>query len=297
MSGCCAPSGGPREERVPAPAVSARHRSGRLLDIPGGTFLMGYDGPLANPGEGEGPVRPVEVEPFRIAATTVSNQQFATFVKATGWVTDAERAGWSFVFDALVADRGAVTGRVQGAPWWCAVQEASWRAPQGPGSSVGARQGHPVVHVSALDAEAYCAWSGGRLPTEQEWERAARGGLDQAVYPWGDELLPGGAWRCNIWQGEFPLHNTAQDGHLGTAPVKSYRPNGFGLYQAVGNVWEWTADPWSQRGGDVEPQRVRRGGSYLCHDSYCNRYRVAARDHSASGDSTGNLGFRVAADA
>lgn len=255
---------------------------------------MGYEGPLANPGEGEGPVRSVAVEPYRIGAATVTNQQFATFVKATGYVTEAELSGWSFVFHALVADPAAVTGRVVGAEWWCAVEGASWRAPDGPGSDAGARQNHPVVHVSAHDAEAYCAWSGTRLPTEAEWEHAARGGLEGALFPWGDELLPGGAWRCNIWQGEFPRRNTRQDGHLGTAPAKSYRTNGYGLYQATGNVWEWTADLWSVGGVVDREQRVRRGGSYLCHDSYCNRYRVAARDHSAPGDSTGNIGFRVA---
>jgi formylglycine-generating enzyme len=147
-----------------------------------------------------------------------------------------------------------------------------------------------VVHVSAHDADAYCAWTGCRLPSEAEWERAARGGLEGAVYPWGDELVPEGTWRCNIWQGDFPARNTADDGHLGTAPVTSYRPNGFGLYQCVGNVWEWTATEQAGR-------RVRRGGSYLCHDSYCNRYRVAARDTSPPGDATGNIGFRVAGDA
>jgi formylglycine-generating enzyme required for sulfatase activity len=256
---------------------------------------MGYDGPLANLGDGEGPVRPVEVAPFRIGPTAVTNQQFATFTKATGYVTDAEREGWSFVFYALVSEPGAVTGRVAGAEWWCAVEGAWWGAPDGPGSDTGARQNHPVVHVSANDAEAYCAWSGTRLPTEAEWERAARGGLDGAIFPWGDELRPGNAWRCNIWQGDFPRNNTAEDGHLGTAPVKTYRPNGFGLHQMVGNVWEWTADAWSVDSVVDAEQRVRRGGSYLCHDSYCNRYRVAARDRSRPDDATGNIGFRVAA--
>jgi formylglycine-generating enzyme required for sulfatase activity len=265
--------------------------------IPAGTFAMGYDGPLSNPRDGEGPVRDVELASYGIAATTVTNQQFATFVKATGYVTEAETAEWSFVFYALVADDASVTGRVAGAEWWCAVSGATWRTPDGPGSDVASRQDHPVVHVSARDAEAYCAWTGTRLPTEAEWERAARGGLDGAIFPWGDELRPDGKWRCNIWQGEFPTTNTGNDGHLGTAPVKSYRPNGFGLYQAVGNVWEWTADEWSVGGKVDADQRVRRGGSYLCHDSYCNRYRVAARDHSHPGDTTGNIGFRIAASA
>jgi formylglycine-generating enzyme required for sulfatase activity len=249
---------------------------------------MGYDGHLANPGDEEGPVRPVHVPAFRIAATTVTNAQFAAFTRATGYVTDAERDGWSFVFHQLVSDAASVTGRAQGAQWWCGVTGASWRSPGGPGSDVKHLANHPVVHVSARDAEAYCAWVGARLPTEAEWERAARGGLEQALYPWGDELRPRGSWRCNIWQGDFPRHNSADDGWIATAPVKTYRPNGYGLYQCVGNVWEWTATDW-------DDQRVRRGGSYLCHESYCNRYRVAARDRSHPSDSTGNIGFRVAA--
>jgi formylglycine-generating enzyme required for sulfatase activity len=249
-----------------------------LLSIPAGSFLMGYEGPLANPGDEEGPVRSVALAEFQIAETTVTNSEFAAFARATGYVTEAERWGWSFVFQDLVSDWSSVTGRVQAAQWWCAVQGATWRTPGGPHSV--AADDHPVVHVSSHDAEAYCAWVGARLPTEQEWERAARGGLEQAVYPWGDEL----GQRCNIWQGVFPTRHT---GEVGTRPARAYEPNGFGLYQCVGNVWEWTASEW----GDG---RVRRGGSYLCHASYCNRYRVAARDRSSPGDSTGNIGFRIA---
>jgi sulfatase modifying factor 1 len=297
MSGCCAPSrSGSADHEVPAVANRAAAPRGRgLVDIPGGSFLMGYEGPLANPGEGEGPVRTVDIDPFRIGATTVTNQQFATFAKATGYVTEAEHIGWSFVFHLLVSAEAPVRGRVAGAEWWCAVDRASWHEPGGPGSDVSRTQNHPVVHVSARDAEAYCSWSGTRLPTENEWERAARGGLEGATYSWGDDLCPDGNWRCNIWQGEFPARSSKQDGRVGTVPVMSYRPNAYGVYQAVGNVWEWTADAWAV-GPEVDPgQRSRRGGSYLCHDSYCNRYRVAARDHSAPGDSTGNIGFRVAA--
>jgi formylglycine-generating enzyme required for sulfatase activity len=147
-----------------------------------------------------------------------------------------------------------------------------------------------VVHVSARDAEAFCAWSGTRLPSEQEWEHAARGGLDGAIFPWGDDPPEG---RCRIFTGVFP--HAPEPGRLGTLPARSLAPNGYGLYHAVGNVWEWTADAWSVPGEEPTPgQRVRRGGSYLCHDSYCNRYRVAARDHSGRNDTTGNIGFRVA---
>ncbi|MCW2847943.1 MAG: hypothetical protein JWR90_1917 [Marmoricola sp.] len=256
---------------------------------------MGYEGPLANRGEGEGPVREVGVAPFRIGATPVTNQQFAVFAKETGHLTYAEREGWSFVFHQLVTDPQAARGRVAGAEWWVAVDGASWRHPGGPGSDSGSKADHPVVHVDVADAEAYCAWAGGRLPSETEWERAARGGLDQAIYPWGDEHpAQSRTRRCTIWEGAFPdRHDRGPDG-VGTSRVRSHAPNGYGVYQAVGNVWEWTASPWSVDGLVAEGERVRRGGSYLCHDSYCNRYRVAARDHSALLDSSGNVGFRVA---
>jgi formylglycine-generating enzyme required for sulfatase activity len=281
MGACCAPSGdGATPSPEATPAWAGTGRPGSLVTIPGGSFLMGYDGPLANPGEGEGPVRRVELPSYRIGAATVTNEEFGSFVRATGHVTEAERSGWSFVFYALVSDSQAVRGRVSGARWWCAVDGATWQSPHGPGSRP--LPDHPVVHVSAHDAEAYCAWTGTRLPSEAEWERAARGGLESALYPWGDELDED---RLNIWRGEFP---TRHDGTVGTAPVTSFRPNGFGLHQTAGNVWEWTASAWDDR-------RVRRGGSYLCHASYCNRYRVAARDSSHPADTTGNIGFRVAA--
>lgn len=251
---------------------------------------MGTDDPDGFPADGEGPVREAEVAPFRIAPTAVTNAQFATFVKATGHVTEAERFGFSFVFAGLLPDELAASAPpVVAVPWWRAVPDATWRHPEGPGSSFAARQNHPVVHVSWNDAQAYCAWSGTRLPGEAEWEYAARGGLEQRRYPWGDELTPGGRHMCNIWQGEFPTRHTGGDGHPGTAPVTSYRPNGYGLHNVVGNVWEWCEDWFAP-----DTTRVMRGGSYLCHDSYCNRYRVAARSSNTPDSSTGNIGFRVA---
>lgn len=278
-----------------------------MVTIPGGRFLMGEDGPLANAGDGEGPVREVIVSSFLLDETAVTNDAFAEFVAVTGHVTTAERDGWSFVFAGLAtatARSARTTQPVPGAPWWWRVDGATWRTPDGPGSDLGSRGQHPVVHVSHADAEAYAAWAGRRLPTEAEWEYAARGDLERATYPWGDDLTPDGDWRCNIWQGRFPVVNDLDDGHLGPAPVRTYPPNPYGLYEMTGNVWEWTADWWGTThppDGTVNPtgpavgqSRVRRGGSYLCHDSYCNRYRVAARDHSHPLDTTNNIGFRCA---
>lgn len=282
-----------------------------MMRIAGGAFAMGDEGALANPGDGEGPVRDVTVSDFLLDETCVTNRAFARFVKDTGHVTTAEREGWSFVFGPLVPGAVAerVTQRVPGAPWWWRVDGASWRHPFGPGTDAGTLTNHPVVHVSWEDAGAYAAWAGKRLPTEAEWEFAARGGLEGATYPWGDELTPRGRWRCNIWQGRFPVQNTEDDGHVGPAPVRTYAPNGYGLFEMTGNVWEWTADRWTTDhpvGPQVDPtgpsadqaqgeERVRRGGSHLCHDSYCNRYRVSARDHSHPADTTSNIGFRCAA--
>jgi formylglycine-generating enzyme required for sulfatase activity len=269
---------------------------------------MGTDDRDGFPADGEGPVREVELSPFSIDPTAVTNARFATFVKATGYVTEAERYGFSYVFGGfLPPDVAASAPAVAGAPWWRAVEGAHWRQPEGPGSTMGARQQHPVVHVSWDDAQAYCDWSGTRLPTEAEWEYAARGGLEGRRFPWGDELTVGGRHMCNTWQGVFPTHNTGDDGYAGTAPVTAYRPNRFGLSNMVGNTWEWCADWFSPTfhrtgpyrdptGPEHGTSRVMRGGSYLCHDSYCNRYRVAARSSNTPDSSTGNLGFRVAAD-
>ena len=260
------------------------------------------------PDDGESPVHEVTLPPFRIDATTVTNEAFARFVNATGYVTTAEREGFSAVFHlAFTGDPRDVLGRSPQTPWWLGVRGATWRTPEGPGSGIGRRSHHPVVHVSYDDALAYCAWARTRLPTEAEWEYAARGGLAGARFPWGEELVPDGSHRCNVWQGDFPTTNTLDDGFATTAPAKHYEPNGFGLYQSVGNVWEWCADWFSPtyyadspaadpRGPEEGSTRVMRGGSYLCHDSYCHRYRVSARSSSPPDSTAGNLGFRCVAD-
>ncbi len=280
-----------------------------LRPIPGGEFLMGSADADGWPADGEGPVRAVTLQPYLIDAACVTNEQFNGFVNATGHKTEAEAFGWSFVFQLFLSAKqlAQVTQRVAGSEWWCRIDGATWRHPEGPGSTIKQRWDHPVVHVSWRDAVTYAAWAGKRLPTEAEWECAARGGLVQQRFPWGDELMPGGRHRCNIWQGVFPTRNTAEDGHVGTAPAKSFKPNGYGLYNVAGNIWEWCHDWFSPdfhaTGPRVDPtgppagtRKVIRGGSYLCHHSYCNRYRVGARTANTPDSSTGNTGFRCVRD-
>lgn len=278
--------------------------------LPGGEFLMGTDDRDGFAADGEGPVRSVRVLPFYMDVCAVTNAEFDEFVRSTGYRTEAERFGWSFVFHEFISMRSKPLARqaAADAPWWWVVDGAYWRRPDGVGSNLKRRWGHPVTHVSWNDAVAYCDWAGKRLPTEAEWEYAARGGLEQRRYVWGDELTPNGEHLCNIWQGDFPGVNTVEDGYGGTAPSDAYKPNGFGLYNMAGNVWEWTAD-WfgvghgagegvadNPRGPQSGTGKVIRGGSYLCHDSYCNRYRVAARTSNTPDSSTGNLGFRCVQD-
>ena len=275
--------------------------------IPAGTFTMGDAFGEGYPADGEGPAHTVRLDAFRIDTTAVTNRMFAAFVDATGYRTEAEAYGTSAVFHLLVdAPEADILGRADRAPWWLNVRGADWAHPAGAKSSWEDVPDHPVVHVSHHDALAYCRWAGRRLATEAEWEYAARGGLEGKRYAWGDELTPGGEHRCNIWQGTFPTSNTRDDGHLGTAPVRTFPPNGYGLYEVAGNVWEWCAD-WflpkyyrnspedNPQGPTIGAGRVMRGGSYLCHESYCNRYRVAARTSNTPDSSSGNCGFRTIA--
>lgn len=278
-----------------------------LVELPGGAFPMGNPRGDGYPQDGEEPVHEVELSPFAIGRAPVTNEQFAAFVEETGYTTEAERIGWSFVFTMFLPEDFEPTRANANAPWWRQVFGAWWRRPEGPGSDLEGRAGHPVVHVSWNDAIAYCRWSGTRLPTEAEWEYAARGGLDGSQFPWGNELEPSGTHRMNVFQGDFPASNSCADGWAGTSPVGSYEPNGFGLVDATGNVWEWCSDlfaagyyassPQKDPPGPAEgSSRVIRGGSYLCHASYCRRYRVDARSSNSPDSSSGNTGFRVAAD-
>lgn len=301
---CCPPraeSTGERAEgrivaasAAPAPRhethVPAAPRSD-WCEIPAGTFRMGNDGADAIPGDGEGPARAVTLDAFRIGAAVVTNAEFSGFVRDSHYITDAERAGSSFVFYLQLspAEHAAAQRVVAGLPWWLPVEHASWQRPEGPGSHLGGRARQPVVHVSWHDAMAYCGWSGLRLPSEAEWERAARGGLEARRFAWGDALLDGaGVPRCNVFRGEFP-QAPAPGWQPGPIEASAGEPNGFGLFNVCGNVWEWCSDTLD--GGS----RALRGGSFLCHDSYCSRYRVSARLSNTASTSTSHIGFRVAA--
>jgi formylglycine-generating enzyme required for sulfatase activity len=280
--------------------IEAKHKA---ISVPGGLALLGTDRPHL-PEDGEGPLRKVRIKPFRAGATAVTNAEFAEFVAATGHVTDAEHFGWSFVFHAQVAEQLKKSPAVVGAEWWRRIEGATWRDVCGPGTAHETCQpDHPVVHVSWHDASTYAAWVGGRLPTEVEWEHAARGGLGDVRFPWGDQepddtkFMP-----CNIWQGHFPRANTAADGYLATSPARSFSPNGYGLYNTVGNVWEWTCEPFRiaslkrearDRQNQMKGFKLAKGGSYLCHASYCYRYRIAARTGSSPDSTTSHQSFRV----
>lgn len=300
---CCMPA---RNEGSSVPVVTAsvsrRQLPVHAVPIEGGKALVGTNDPQI-PDDGEGPLRRVAVQDFIIGATTVTNQEFAEFVAATGYVTEAERFGWSFVFWQDVVAEGGSTLGVEGAEWWRRVDGACWSAPNGPGTEAACRLDHPVVQVSWNDAVAYCKWVGGRLPTEAEWEHAARGGQGDVRFPWGDdEPNDTDFFPCNIWQGHFPNSNTAKDGYAATAPARSFAPNGYGLFNMVGNVWEWTSERYhirslkrqvKERLRSSKGFKLSKGGSFLCHRDYCYRYRIAARTGTSPESSTSHHGFRV----
>ena len=277
-----------------------------MIKLDGGSFLMGSEFPMPFPADGEGPVRRVTLDAFQISKYAVTNEQFREFIDRTNYRTDAELFGWSFAFANHIPTsmRGVAPA---GTPWWVRVDGADWAHPEGPGSSITNRLNYPVVHVSWNDAIEFCKWAGYRLPSEAEWEYAARAGLEQQIYPWGNELLPGGIHMCNIWQGNFPQCDLGEDGFTNVAPVDSFPPNAYGLHNMVGNVWEWCADyfdpAWHVDATRLNPvgppngtTRVMKGGSYLCHESYCWRYRTAARTGTPPDSSTTHIGFRVVGD-
>ncbi len=295
-NGCCSPAVSTLNvaiSRLETPVFSQSESPTLkgMVKVPAGPFSMGTNSAIAYPADSEGPKRTVEVAEFWIDAATVSNGDFAEFVEATGYQTEAEITGWSFVPEYLASEleNEFLLGRSSTTPWWVGVKGANWRNPQGPQSTSAELPDHPVVHISWNDANAFAEWNGKRLPTEAEWEKAARGGRENSLYAWGDELMVDGKFMCNIWQGDFPEFNSAEDGYLATAPVKSFQPNGFGLYNVCGNVWEWCADSWGE-------DKVIKGGSFLCHDSYCNRYRLSARTSHSPHGFTAHIGFRCVSD-
>jgi sulfatase modifying factor 1 len=313
-----------------------------MVWVPGGVFEMGWDGPEGRPDER--PAHRVRVDGFWIDRTEVTNRQFGLFVEATGYVTTAERpVDWEELKKQLPPgtpkppDSVLVPGSLVFTPpdhpvgtrdftvWWAWTPGASWKHPSGPGSTIQGRADHPAVHISWDDATAYAEWAGKRLPTEAEWERAARFGREGERFIWGDELTPEGVHRANIWQGRFPDSNTGDDGFIGTAPVATYPPNALGLFDMAGNVWEWTSDRFSpdhyrervdglrEGGACVNPggpesaadprnpysedSRVQKGGSFLCHASYCESYRPSAKMASPPDSGLNHLGFRCVSDA
>ncbi|MDB6454164.1 formylglycine-generating enzyme family protein [Falsirhodobacter sp. 20TX0035] len=287
-SGCCGPTiDAGVVTSAPSRVARASHAvHQQLLSIPGGLAQRGTDRPLI-PQDGEGPMQALLIPPFRMSSTVITTREFAHFAEQSGYRTDAERRGWSFVFASH--HRAAPEDvSVIDLPWWYRVFGANWTCPYGRG--IKADDEDPVVHVSCADAEAFCGWHGLRLPSEVEWEHAARGGLMDPIYPWGDRAPDDDNFQpCNIWQGQFPTNDLGLDGYRGLAPANSFPANGFGLHNMSGNVWEWTA-------GMQESNRILKGGSHLCHASYCHRFRIAARMANPPHMTTSHIGFRVVGD-
>lgn len=328
----------PKTERstteVTPTAASSVTSPGGLVWVPGGTFTMGTDEDQAY--AAEKPAHAVRVSGFWMDATEVTNAEFQKFVEATKYVTVAERVPtWEEMQAQLPPgtprppDEQLVAGSLVFVPpaqpvpldhianWWRYTPGANWRQPEGPGSSIAGKENHPVVHVAFEDAQAYARWAGKRLPTEAEWELAARGGLSGKRFAWGDEKTPAGRHLANTFQGHFPDRDTRDDGFGGTAPVRSFPPNGYGLYETIGNVWEWTSDWYDahahqrQQAGIANPtgpaksfdpnepfaqKRVTKGGSYLCSDDYCVNYRPSARQGTSFDSGASHIGFRCVKD-
>ena len=271
-----------------------------MVRISGGEFLMGSDRHHPE----ERPARRVSVGAFLIDRHEVTNAQFAEFVKATGYVTMVERPVDAQKYKGAQPDllkSGSivfrtppnVSGMSDMTQWWAYTPGTNWRQPEGPGTNIAKRMNHPVVHVTHEDALAYARWKGNDLPTEAEWEFAARGGLDANEYTWGNEKVPSGKWQANTWQGIFPLSNEIADGYEGTSPVGCYDPNGFGLWDMAGNVWEITADDYRDQRGPQRDMKVVKGGSHLCADNFCFRYRPSGRQPASTDVGTSHIGFRT----
>lgn len=310
---CCSPQAEGARRAVAAPALQTSASDDLVAEvtklmvpIKGGFFEMGarrskYAEDL------DSPPRRVAVSGFSMGRIVVTNALFARYIAESGYRTTAEREGWSFVFHLFLNDPKTHINAPTGTPWWRQVKGACWSAPEGPGTDTAARPDHPVTHVSWDDALAFCAFTGTRLPTETEWEYAARGRRKHAKFPWGNAATDGGRHRHNVWQGDFPMENTDKDGFAGTAPADAFTANDFGLFNMTGNVWEWCADGFGPlpearhpplrdpKGHPNAARKVMRGGSHLCHPSYCERFYVHSRSHNTPDSSTGNIGFRLAA--
>ena len=302
---CCTPAAARRRSTTAEVAPADEPPTIALCQIPGGTGIIGTEHPYFQADE-EAPLRTKSIKPFAMMQTSVTNAMFAAFVEDTGFITEAERFGWSFVFHTDVSGAAPPTQGVVGIEWWRRVDGADWRHINGPRSADDWHPDHPVVHVSWNDAKAFAKWAGGRLPKEAEWEHAARGGLGDVLFPWGNAEPDDNAHQpCNIWQGEFPYTNTGKDGYITTAPAQSFQPNGYGLYNMCGNVWEWTAEPFKIRSKTraarefaktKQGMKLLKGGSFLCHKSYCFRYRIPARTGNTPDSTTTHQGFRLVFD-
>uniref|UniRef100_A0A8C0E6K9 Inactive C-alpha-formylglycine-generating enzyme 2 n=1 Tax=Bubo bubo TaxID=30461 RepID=A0A8C0E6K9_BUBBB len=281
-------------------ALRAFGKDESMVQLAGGTFQMGFSSPEKR--NEEGPVREVTVKPFAVDKYPVTNRDFREFVREKKYKTEAEAFGWSFVFEDFVSEelKKKVTQKLESAPWWLPIEKAFWRQPSGPGSSIKDRLDYPVLHVSWNDARAFCAWKGKRLLAEEEWEFAARGGLEQRVYPWGNKFQPN---RTNLWQGDFPRVDTAEDGYHGVSPVAAFPPqNNYGLYDLLGNTWEWTASEYLTRGLSsrqrAQNMQVLRGASWIdtADGSANHKARVTTRMGNTPDSASDNLSFRCAAD-
>ncbi|WP_323772081.1 formylglycine-generating enzyme family protein [Antarctobacter sp.] len=301
--GCCVPSGAGQDSVLARPDIPPDPKAHlrNCVHVPGGTALLGTDQPWIAQ-DFEGPLTRKTVPDLWWEAGAISVAQFRRFVAATGYRSVAEQLGWSFVFHTHVPGGAEHTLGVEGLEWWRRIDGATWAQPAGPDGPA-AQDDLPVTHVAWEDARAFASWAGGRLPKEVEWEHAARGGLGDVPFPWGvDEPTDENAHRLNIWQGHFPTHDTGADGYTGPAPVLAFQPNGHGLHQMVGNVWEWTAEPFRARSvssaarqinAAAKGKKLLKGGSFLCHRSYCYRYRIAARTGNTPDSTSGHTGFRV----